>query len=979
MSAPPPPGSHLLVLSLDTYGDLVLRQPLLRQLLDDGQRVTLVVRPGYQDLVPFVDPRLGLFVSEVSPIGQREGHAERVQSLRQALESLAPDVVVCAPFSRTVLDEFLLRGFDGVRKVGFRGPDLPRRAVLPPLLTDEVDVAEDTPEATKNQALLAALSAAPGPPPRPHLQVGEAHHADAREALAAVGLTPGAFAVGCPAGTVTTLAKEWPAEEFASVVGHLRERHRLTVLLVGVEAEEPHLRRVAALAEARGAKAPLWIGSPGRIGTLLGLLAQSRLYVGSDSGPMHFAAALDVPVVARFGGGHWPRFLPEARRGFVATQELPCFGCGWDCWMETPACIRSVASATIERGIDQVLGGAEGRTVDRGSPLPAAEAATIQLGAAVHRELVHQRRRSGALAGIVQELEYGLASSEADRAARLEVIQEMSARLLRREAEVGELAARLAGSEADRAARLEVIHQMARQVGEQRVHIDALSRDLRHLSTVNGALRVMGGAGLRTLGLYDLAYRHRRGLNRLVAPFLPAARTQPAPAAGPPEPTAPPAVQAPLARPTLLEAFVEARSLPGDAEDLALERLHLLGASARRVLCLGGAPRALQHAFMIASGGAEVTLPGTSLHPRLAIPGLVADERDLGTWMAATGRTTLADFDALVVDASCGADERALLAGRVAPGAAVLLTGPHADDVAAEVPGLARLASVPPAWADPAPDEAYRSQKPWSAAPPLRATLPERLPSGRPWPRITVVTVSFNHAAFLEETILSVLNQDYPDLEYIVVDGGSTDGTAAILDRYRDRLAWCVSEPDRGQSHALNKGFARSTGQVLAWLNSDDRYPAGALWRAALALDAWEADVVAGGCGLTQDHGDEVLRVHHSALPVGRRVPLPLERLLDLDGSWIPGDFFYQPEVFWTRGIWERSGGRVAEELYYSMDYELWVRFAAHGARIVHVPDLLAVYRMHAAQKTSGAELPYLPELRKLAAGLKASLAGAAR
>ena len=83
--------------------------------------------------------------------------------------------------------------------------------------------------------------------------------------------------------------------------------------------------------------------------------------------------------------------------------------------------------------------------------------------------------------------------------------------------------------------------------------------------------------------------------------------------------------------------------------------------------------------------------------------------------------------------------------------------------------------------------------------------------------------------------------------------------------------------------------------------------------------------------------------------------------------------------MFWTRGIWERSGGRVAEELYYSMDYELWVRFAAHGARIVHVPDLLAVYRMHAAQKTSGAELPYLPELRKLAADLKASLAGAAR
>ena len=235
------------------------------------------------------------------------------------------------------------------------------------------------------------------------------------------------------------------------------------------------------------------------------------------------------------------------------------------------------------------------------------------------------------------------------------------------------------------------------------------------------------------------------------------------------------------------------------------------------------------------------------------------------------------------------------------------------------------------------------------------------------------MTPTLNQGAFLEETVRSVLGQDYPDLEYIVVDGGSSDDTPAILERYRDRLAHCLTGPDEGQADALNKGFALATGSILAWLNSDDRYEAGALWRAALAFDAFGADMVAGGCALARDSADETTSVHHPALPAGRVVPLPLPRLLDIDGSWTKGEFFYQPEVFWTRELWQAAGGKVAKDLYYSMDYELWLRMAACGARIVHVPDTLAVYRMHKAQKTDGAQPPYLPELRQVVARYRAA------
>jgi hypothetical protein len=237
----------------------------------------------------------------------------------------------------------------------------------------------------------------------------------------------------------------------------------------------------------------------------------------------------------------------------------------------------------------------------------------------------------------------------------------------------------------------------------------------------------------------------------------------------------------------------------------------------------------------------------------------------------------------------------------------------------------------------------------------------------RRWPKISVVMVSFNQAAFLEEGLRSVLDQGYPDLEFLVVDGMSTDGSIDILERYRDRVGMLLIEKDKGQSDGLNKGFARATGDIVTWVNSDDLLEPGALFRVAQAFTAHQVDMVVGGCrqiGLTRD---KVIRNHHTKLPYGLPVALPLGLLLEMDRFWLTASFFYQPEVFFSRDIWNRSGGRLRVDLNYVLDYDLWVRMAAAGATIVHIPEFLACSRTHDQQKTV-AGMPYLPEVQRLLA-----------
>lgn len=208
--------------------------------------------------------------------------------------------------------------------------------------------------------------------------------------------------------------------------------------------------------------------------------------------------------------------------------------------------------------------------------------------------------------------------------------------------------------------------------------------------------------------------------------------------------------------------------------------------------------------------------------------------------------------------------------------------------------------------------------------------------------KITVVTPSFNQGAFIERTIESVLSQRGAfELEYLVIDGGSTDSTPSILRRYAGRLEY-LSEPDQGQSDAINKGFARATGEILAWLNSDDLYLPGALDLACRAMHQAHVRWAFGQCRIIDEQDRQIRRVITAYKNrLSRRYSL--RRLLTK--SFIP-----QPATFFRRDLLQEVGGLDAR-YHYAMDYDLWLRFA-RVAEPEFLPYDLAAFRWHGGSKS---------------------------
>jgi len=217
--------------------------------------------------------------------------------------------------------------------------------------------------------------------------------------------------------------------------------------------------------------------------------------------------------------------------------------------------------------------------------------------------------------------------------------------------------------------------------------------------------------------------------------------------------------------------------------------------------------------------------------------------------------------------------------------------------------------------------------------------------------RITIVTPCFNHVRFIRATIESVLSQNYSNLEYIVIDGGSTDGSAEIIKEYEPRLSFFVSEKDTGHGNALNKGFKRSTGEIMAWLNSDDKHMPRALQTVATIFQQHpDVNWIVGTNGWWNDQGTMVSTIN---------VFKNLHDFLSGDFAWIQ-----QESVFWRRSLWEKAGGTINEDYKLMVDGELWTRFFLHD-ELYHAHCLLSGYRMHSANRAAQRYSECVSEMRR--------------
>jgi len=223
--------------------------------------------------------------------------------------------------------------------------------------------------------------------------------------------------------------------------------------------------------------------------------------------------------------------------------------------------------------------------------------------------------------------------------------------------------------------------------------------------------------------------------------------------------------------------------------------------------------------------------------------------------------------------------------------------------------------------------------------------------------KICVVTPSFNQADFLEETILSVLDQDYPDLEYVVIDGGSTDGSADIIHKYSNRLHYWVSEEDDGHAHALNKGFSRTSGEILAWINSDDKYLP---WTFQMV-----AKIFAKFPNVNWLVGFNAFWNQDGVLTHAEKVRKNIYDFLLGDFEWIQ-----QESVFWRRSLWEAAGGRVSQNYEFMVDGELWSRFFLIDD-LYHVNCILSGYRNHSANRARQNYPAIVAELREIVDTMK--------
>ena len=470
----------ILLPRVDTIGDLVLLEPFLRALQDvfKGAQITLLVRERYEQLAPLFPYSIQWQVTGVNPSSHPVDPIS-VKDLLTRLENEQWDLVLFTKYEWTWLEHLIGARLKGVRRVAVSHsrevPEWFNRYSRHPGIDlqfyyDElVPVEERIHETEKYQILLNYMAGENKALPDPKLIVPDRIKKDSGEVLRALGLDQKKFFVCLPGGTEQIAIKRWPTEKFAKMITWLKHKYEIETLLVGNENERAIVEEVASLATTKGYSPSIWLGKQGEIPLLAGLLEQAKFYFGNDTGPMHMSAALGIPVIALFGGGTWPRFLPKGSVSHVIVRPMPCFSCSWKCSFGDAPCIKDLPISLVQEALETIVrkhqSDRSGIYIHEVKGYPEIANELIKKAGDTFRK---NEADCEARLEAIYELGQSLDACEIDNAARLEAINELGMKLDACEVNsagrleaIHELGMKLDASQAVCETRLEAIHDLA--------------------------------------------------------------------------------------------------------------------------------------------------------------------------------------------------------------------------------------------------------------------------------------------------------------------------------------------------------------------------------------------------------------------------------------------------------------------------------------------------------------------------------------
>jgi ADP-heptose:LPS heptosyltransferase len=383
---------RIAVSNPDNIGDFVLRQPMLAAFEADGHELVLVVRDFVAPLAGELFPNARVLTCAGDPYRREFTLGTPLgRKLVAEMRAFAPDVVVVAAFQHTQMEEDLAQALPEADFVGFRGHLFQARlealAVSAIAFRTQVEVAVDAPELEKNEKLCAAVLGRRVELGAPRMQATEQGLTTARQRLKAAGLEGQKFWAVCAGDVADKSVKNWTREQWAEFGRSLLARQEVNLLFIGGTGEHEATVEIQDRMGEAGYRTATLTGLPNSLETLAGILELAEGYIGKDTGPMHMAAALGKPVLAVFGGGHWPRFVPAARTGAAYTVAVPCTGCNWECPLERSHCVKDIPVRTVVEEAERlVTGRAETFAARVLEPQPV-------LAAAILRETVEAARR----------------------------------------------------------------------------------------------------------------------------------------------------------------------------------------------------------------------------------------------------------------------------------------------------------------------------------------------------------------------------------------------------------------------------------------------------------------------------------------------------------------------------------------------------------------------------------------------------------